>query len=193
MFNPEKEINEYLMRGFFIPNTFSREACAEIAAAPGDPALASYWQMQQQQFMPHARYVQAGKVELLPYQGSNRALIDHLSQWVQAHNQEHFQFEIDGLMGTQRVTLGPGQGWDWHVDLAEGPFSLRKLCIVVFLSDTNTYEGGVFEVSSGVCPIHQEQGSLGIFPTYFMQRITPVTSGQLQFLITWAHGAQAFQ
>lgn len=192
MFNPEKDINEYLMRGFFMPGTFSPETCAQIQQASGDPALDSYWQMQQQQFIPHARYIQAGKVELLPY-GPNRLLIDRLSQLVSAHNQEHFQFDIDGLMGTQRVTLEPGQGWDWHVDLAEGPFSLRKLCIVLFLSASDSYEGGNFEVSSGVCYVHQEQGSLGILPAYFMQRITPVTSGQLQLLITWAHGAHPFQ
>jgi hypothetical protein len=192
MFNPEKEINEYLMRGFFMPDTFTPETCVQIQQAPGDAALDTYWHMQQQQFMPHAPYVQAGKIELLPY-GPNHMLIDRLSQLVSAHNQAHFQFEIDGLMGTQRVTLGPGEGWGWHVDLAEGPFSLRKLCIVLFLSERSSYEGGAFEVSSGVCPIHQEQGSLGIMPSYFMQRITPVVSGQLQFLITWAHGTQPFQ
>lgn len=83
--------------------------------------------------------------------------------------------------------------YDWHHDVNwENHKNFdRKLSIVVQLSDPNTYEGGRFEFSEVETPKYEEfrkQGSILIFPSYLLHRVTAVTKGVRYSLVSWVRG-----
>ncbi|MGE3727370.1 MAG: 2OG-Fe(II) oxygenase family protein [Candidatus Sericytochromatia bacterium] len=186
-------INDELMRARFFPNEFSPEECQQIREMPSDADLTRHYLQIAAQDMPV--YTQNGqfRCELLPYVSPHQWLFDRLGNILQSVNQSNYHFELDQLVSTQRVNFGPNDYLDWHLELGEGLFSLRKLSLVLFLSPPSDYTGGKLEIgSSSQRHQNQSQGSLLIFPAYFMTRIHAVQSGEMAFLQTWVHGKNAF-
>ena len=68
--------------------------------------------------------------------------------------------------------------------------SSRKISIVVQLSDPLEYEGGELQISDGgtnrVC--EKTKGTIIIFPSYLLHRVTPVTKGTRRSLVLWVTG-----
>ena len=81
----------------------------------------------------------------------------------------------------------PSNGYDWHVDIAEGLESLRKISIIINLNDD--YEGGDFEAfSQGVNSIKLGRGDVIAFSSFMPHRITPVTQGERWSIVAWVSG-----
>ena len=80
--------------------------------------------------------------------------------------------------------------YDWHVDFGEGSSSLRKIAIVVQLSDSEDYEGCElqFYTSKSITTAPQGKGTVICFPTYFLHRVTPITKGKRRSLVLWVSG-----
>ena len=86
-------------------------------------------------------------------------------------------------------TYQPGDGFDWHLDMAERTTSTRKLSISVQLSDPADYEGGGLEfMLAGEIPFSRSRGSVVVFPAYLCHRVSPVIRGSRSSLVWWAHG-----
>lgn len=84
------------------------------------------------------------------------------------------------------------QGYfDWHLDIGDKVYSHRKLSLTIQLSDPNEYEGGEFQTFTAVNPISQPstKGTLILFPTFLLHRVTPVTQGLRKSLVWWVGGA----
>ena len=70
----------------------------------------------------------------------------------------------------------------------------RKLSMTVQLSDSEDYEGGDFQFHSSYAPIApdpvalRKKGTVLIFPSFFLHRVTPVTKGERKSLVAWADG-----
>jgi PKHD-type hydroxylase len=81
--------------------------------------------------------------------------------------------------------------YDWHHDVNFSevrPYD-RKLSIVIQLSEPDDYEGGEFEFNSNEkIEGLTERGSVLVFPSYRMHRVTPVTSGIRKSLVSWIEG-----
>ena len=78
-----------------------------------------------------------------------------------------------------------------HKDLAPGRASVRKLSMVALLSPPSDFEGGRLEMLGA--PSHCQktelrQGTLVVFPSYELHRVTPITKGTRWSLVTWLHG-----
>ncbi|PIQ24994.1 hypothetical protein COW36_16200 [bacterium (Candidatus Blackallbacteria) CG17_big_fil_post_rev_8_21_14_2_50_48_46] len=187
------EINDDLMRAMYYPDVFSPADCEKILTLTTDPNLSALFKEQTRQKMPDY-YQQANfSTELLPYIPENNWIFDRLGKIIHTINQKYYHFEIENLAGTQRVTLAPEQGLDWHLEVGQGEFSLRKIKLLIFLSDPDSYTGGLIEFgSSSQRTYRQSLGGVLIYPTYFMTRIHPVQTGQFRFLQTWALGRNAF-
>ena len=57
------------------------------------------------------------------------------------------------------------------------------------LSDGDDYEGGDFEMRGSTTPEGQrDRGSVIIFPSYLVHRVTPVSAGTRRSLVTWIEG-----
>jgi PKHD-type hydroxylase len=68
---------------------------------------------------------------------------------------------------------------------------LRKISLVVQMSDPEDYEGGSLELNTGgpIVEPTKTKGSVIIFPSYLLHRVTPVTSGLRKSLVLWAGGS----
>ena len=90
----------------------------------------------------------------------------------------------------------PGK-YDWHVDLGPGPVpSMRKLSYSILLNP-GEYEGGAFVSKVGRKDVIFEDqqklpeelpGTMILFPSYILHRISEVTKGTRYSMVGWAHG-----
>jgi len=86
--------------------------------------------------------------------------------------------------------------YTWHVDIANDVFALRKLSVIVQLSSSEEYEGGDVEFFTGgdidqnKIKAIRNKGSVTVFPSYMLHRVTPVTKGIRKSLVLWVGGTQ---
>ena len=66
----------------------------------------------------------------------------------------------------QIAAYGPGQKYDWHLDIGNGKVSIRKLSIVIQLSDPADYEGGSLTTMSSkeLFEFPKTRGTVIVFP-----------------------------
>ncbi len=108
-------------------------------------------------------------------------------------NDSIWQFDINKELKNIQYSVYQGDGghYDWHMDLGGGIAAQRKISIVVQLSDSEEYEGGEFEifVQKDVIEFPKKKGSVVLFPSYYMHRVSPVTGGERKSLVLWVTGA----
>jgi PKHD-type hydroxylase len=80
--------------------------------------------------------------------------------------------------------------YGYHLDLGKGRQVRRKISIVVQLSDPSEYEGGdlVFYTRSTEKILPKEKGTVFVFPSFFLHKVTPVTKGLRKSLVAWVSG-----
>lgn len=108
-------------------------------------------------------------------------------------NRNTFGFDIATLDEIQYTTYyGKNQGkYEWHHDTfwANPTAYDRKLSVIVQLSDSNDYTGGDFEIDHQyVQPNMREKGTVFVFPSFLLHRVTPVTKGVRKSLVAWIEG-----
>lgn len=106
-------------------------------------------------------------------------------------NSEFYQFKLTEITEHIQYTVynSEDQGYyDWHVDM--GPDKARrKLSLVCQLSDPSEYEGGELQINTGHILIpEKDKGTVVIFPSYLLHRVTPVTKGTRRSLVLWIEG-----
>lgn len=87
-----------------------------------------------------------------------------------------------------------GGKYDWHIDCSNHPKWDMKMTLIVNLSESFT--GGEFQLFSenGETPIKEfsEPGTMILFKSHIMHRVTPVTSG-VRRTLTFFFGGPAFR
>lgn len=84
-----------------------------------------------------------------------------------------------------------GGHYTWHQDIGPEMLSLRKVSITVQLSSPDEYTGGDLEIwQGGEGPIvtPRGKGTVVIFPSYMMHRVSTVTTGTRRSFVLWAGG-----
>jgi PKHD-type hydroxylase len=117
-----------------------------------------------------------------------------LSAIVLSLNEQFFKFDLHGFGEDLQFTeyVAPSGKYNSHVDRAFGT-AIRKLSIVVQLTDPDTYEGGDLELLPSIeKPVKppRTRGTLIAFPSFQLHRVTPVTSGTRNSLVGWINGKQ---
>ena len=106
-------------------------------------------------------------------------------------NNQIFKFDLFAFGECLQFTeyTAPSGKYDSHVDRAYG-LPIRKLSIVLQLTDDNAYEGGDFQIFESDNPISlpRKQGTLLVFPSYTLHRVTEVTKGTRNSLVGWING-----
>ena len=146
------------------------------------------------------RKSKAGFIE--SYNPKHRELWDIISNrlwsYVNAANRTNFAFDVSFLDSVQyTIYEDGGDHYDWHMDtFINTPNAYtRKLSLTLQLSDGSEYEGGNFELNDGTgqgLPYDalRKKGSVLIFPSFLMHRVTPVTSGIRKTIVAWFEGRQ---
>ena len=83
--------------------------------------------------------------------------------------------------------------YDWHLDIgSDEGMSTRKIAYTIYLNP-GEYEGGELQWLVGNEPSYIEGripklGTITVFPTYLLHKVSPVTSGIRYVLVGWIHG-----
>lgn len=103
---------------------------------------------------------------------------------------EHFKFDLSYFGEPLQFTkYEVGQYYGWHEDVGGGPSSIRKLSVVINLSDPRSYTGGELQLfSNRKDKIDNSIGSAIVFPSYKEHRVTPVKDGTRYSLVSWISG-----
>ena len=142
--------------------------------------------------------IRSSKVKWVPQSIEFRGLYERIAQEVIMHNNQHFKFDLDSIREQIQYTEYHAKDkgkYDWHLDLGSGWASLRKLSVTINLSDPKDYDGGVLEFDLGgktTTQAPKEKGSITVFPSYLLHRVTPVTRGVRKSLVLWI-GGNAFR
>lgn len=119
-------------------------------------------------------------------------IFDRILKCVSEINNNYFQYVLDGkVRAFQLGKYSKSQGYDWHQDMGRDLISRRKLTISVQLSDPGDYTGGELQFfkSEGEPAIgSKEIGSLTIFPTWMLHRVTRISKGTRWSLVNWLEG-----
>lgn len=129
--------------------------------------------------------------------GERRPLMDqNLSSWViqklmqvaYPSNQEQYGFEIEGMEVPHLIRYHVGQESYRHMDITDENTAIRKLSMLIFLSDPTSYTGGVFSCYPDNLEIDASQGNVLLFPAFLLHQVSPVLSGLRYTLVTWGIG-----
>ena len=128
----------------------------------------------------------------------NKDIVDTIISFVNEANRDFFGFDIFNctydLQFTEYHSETNGK-YDWHHDVwwyNPRPHD-RKLSVVIQLSSPDSYTGGNFEFRMPETD-HNElnkfkmQGSILVFPSFFVHRVTPLLTGTRYSLVSWVEG-----
>lgn len=125
----------------------------------------------------------------LSYNEKTSWIFHKLFKAVDDANSARFQFDLNGFFEHLQLTKYENGGghYDWHEDSGGGNFSIRKLSIIVQLSDPSEYEGGEFEVF-GDGKAEKTKGTIFVMPSFVTHKVHPITSGTRFSLVAWVSG-----
>nr|QBK89210.1 MAG: 2OG-Fe(II) oxygenase superfamily protein [Mimivirus LCMiAC02] len=134
----------------------------------------------------------SSKIKWLPHNEDTSWIYDKLSQLTKIANKNSWEFDIIGF--GEDIQLGEYTAeeeghYDWHLDIG-GSVSWRKISISVQLSGPDEYEGGDLQFRTGryVKTAPKDKGTVILFPSYFLHRITKITKGTRKSLVIWISG-----
>ena len=120
-----------------------------------------------------------------------------LDYYVRSVNNEVYDYDLIGWHADLQFLhyKGKGSGYVWHCDngAEENDYGVRKLTVILGLSDPNDYEGGELQVimpgtSRQVNRLKLNLGECVIFPSTSLHRVTPLKSGERSVIVGWYGG-----
>lgn len=137
--------------------------------------------------------IRRSKVGWLEYSPEYSWVYEKLSMVISNINAQFFNYDITGFGEAIQLTNYESTDhgtYGWHTDRGHGGGTSRKLSLVMHLSHPNEYEGGNLQLLESSDPINveQERGTIQIFPSWMLHRVTPVTRGTRQTIVAWITG-----
>jgi len=135
--------------------------------------------------------IRKNKVSWLDEEDSLNWLYPKMTDAIIALNNQFFGFDLYGFTEKMQFTEYSelNDFYDQHIDSMYAS-KIRKLSIVIQLSDHETYEGSELEIYTGSKPdiMKKSQGTLIAFPSYTLHKVTPLTKGKRYSLVAWIGG-----
>ena len=119
-------------------------------------------------------------------------IYNRLQQAIERANNLYWNFDLISMPEHIQYTeyYGGGGHYDWHMDIGNQELSARKVSITVQLSRPDEYEGGNLEFLRG--PDHEIAsrglGTVVVFPSFLLHRVSPIISGTRKSLVLWSGG-----
>lgn len=179
---------------------FTEEECSEILKMLEDSYPTSAFVGGTKQNSKIARSIRSAEIYMLENDHENRWIYEKISNVVSIINARHFDFEISGITHPmQLISYSADQEikghYDWHTDTGPGEPSTRKISLVVQLSDPKDYDGCELVINNHgteVTATH-ERGSIHMFPSYMLHKVSPISRGNRYSLVVWIHGSRRFK
>jgi PKHD-type hydroxylase len=126
--------------------------------------------------------------EVYPHPSTNW-IFEKLETALLQLNRQQYNFAIQGFFEGAQIYDYPAGGYlDWHMDIAKGYMSNRKLSMSVQLSESDDYEGGDLEFADFKETAPRGIGDLVVFPAFLRHRVTSITRGTRKSWVSWVHG-----
>lgn len=143
--------------------------------------------------------IRSSKVRWIPQDNNWWWLYEKLSNLVVEANNNLWNFNLhhipECIQYTEYYAEEKGH-YTWHQDIGPGMLSKRKISITVQLSSPDEYEGGDLQLWQGghyeennFVNAYKGAGSVFIFPSYMMHRVTPITKGTRRSFVLWVGGS----
>lgn len=141
----------------------------------------------------------------IPPDPSNEWIYRKLALVAQRANRA-YRFDLTGFDEDLQFTCydSPGSFYTWHQDGLDGTVALRKLSLVVQLSDPADYSGAELELfahhdpaaadgpgpapAGTEVPPERRRGTVLVFPSFEFHRVLPLRSGVRYSLVSWVSG-----
>jgi PKHD-type hydroxylase len=180
---------DYVEDGAFFPQVFYPEECEKIIEFGRSYEMTGGTVVDTEGNSITNKYRSCSLAHVEPSQ-EFAWVYERLTDAVKDLNEDCFGFDLFSFGENMQFTqYEVGQHYDYHVDrIFNGP--IRKLSIVLQLTDPKAYEGGDLEIYTGGEPrkLPRSQGTLIAFPSYVLHRVTPVTKGTRNSLVGWING-----
>jgi len=119
-----------------------------------------------------------------------------LESYILEVNKKLFRYDLNGWHDSLQYLFydGKGAGYKWHSDIGAEPTEtgIRKLSLVLGLSDINEYEGGELQIildgRTDMETIKLGLGECVIFPSSTIHRVRPLKSGRRETIVGWYAG-----
>lgn len=168
------------MKIFVIPNFLTEEECVDLISSIKEEYTlipASVAGVKDQENITNVR---KSSITFLPKIES----IDEKLKFVLRENIKLNGFEATKLNPYQFTEYKVGEYYNWHTDSSETIYTERFCSIVIQLNDT--YEGGELEIKDNeIVKIKKQTGTLCVFYSSMLHRVTPVTEGTRYSLVNW--------
>ena len=180
----------YYQNWAFREKFFAPEECDKVLAVLNAVPLQDVILRKDESAAPGAE-LRKSRVAVVPWIKEAEWIFQRIAAAVLECNKSLYNFQLTGLLENLQLDQYPTGGFfDWHQDFALRDASIRKLSVVVQLTDGSQYEGGDLEFFAGRGPHKaiRSRGTLLMFPSFVTHRIAPVTAGTRHALVGWISG-----
>lgn len=128
----------------------------------------------------------------------NHWIVGMCYHYVLKANKENFNYDINGFDGDkmQYTSYAEGEYYNWHTDVdvfvdTENNQDIRKLSIIVQLSDPEDYTGGEVQLMNGESETYflpKTKGTIIVFDSRTRHRVRKIYSGNRKSLVGWVVG-----
>lgn len=132
------------------------------------------------------------KIKWIPQNDETKWLYNKIRNFVKEANSISWNFDLIGF--GEDIQIGEYNSkdkghYDWHLDIGKNSIN-RKISISIQLSDPNDYEGGEleFKIGKNIIKAPKEKGTVILFPSYLLHRVTSVIKGKRVSLVLWISG-----
>lgn len=140
--------------------------------------------------------IRVSRVRWIPQDDTWSWMYSRLENMIEEANDALWQFELISMPELIQFTeyhANEKGHYNWHQDIGSGVASGRKVSVTVQLSSPDEYEGGELQITQGgpydlAYTAPKIEGSVTIFPSYMLHRVTPVTKGVRKSFVLWVGG-----
>lgn len=119
-------------------------------------------------------------------------IFDKVQSAVDTFNRQFWRFDLKYIECLQFSRYeNPGDFYTSHMDMYYATDEVRKLSLSVQLSDPGSYQGSdlmMFGSGENYSCAPREQGTIIMFPSYHVHKVTALESGTRYSLVSWVIG-----
>jgi len=119
------------------------------------------------------------------------SLYKKLTDCINYLNQEYWNYNLEYISVLQYTKYSEKNDfYDFHVDIMDNGPHQRKLSFSLQLDDEDSYEGCdlLIKIDSDEIKTSRKKGSLNVFPSFLLHKVTPLQSGERNAIVGWVCG-----
>jgi PKHD-type hydroxylase len=185
--HPGPEVSQHMILCF--EDVFSADECDRILELAGELEAAGVLEAGQIGGEGGDKVVRDVAVTFVMPDERSAWIFQRLGEVVAQANSDAYGADLEGFaQGFQLSCYEPGQHYGWHVDMGVGGSASRKLSVTLQLSEPDDYAGGDLEFWVPELNANRARGSMTVFPSWTVHRVSPVTRGRRWSLVSWISG-----